>query len=138
MAWYAYVLQFLSGMLVTNGIPHFVAGLMGSRFHALGIAHIQRNDMGRAGLFLCAGQCLRRDVPQANPAPFLGDAPRSLQAQARGAARDNGGAASKASSINHNNIPFTLWRRGYNRKQLCCSAIYLRRRAAMVAAVPPV
>jgi uncharacterized membrane protein len=34
MAWYVYLLQFLSGMLLTNGIPHFVQGLSGQRFQS--------------------------------------------------------------------------------------------------------
>ena len=34
MAWYVYLLQFVSGLLVTNGIPHFVKGLCGERFQS--------------------------------------------------------------------------------------------------------
>ena len=34
MPWYHYLLQFLSGMLLTNGIPHFVHGLSGAPFQS--------------------------------------------------------------------------------------------------------
>src|SRR5579863_4857492 len=34
MAWYAGLLQFLSGVLLTNGVPHFVQGISGSRFQS--------------------------------------------------------------------------------------------------------
>jgi hypothetical protein len=34
MAWYGYLLQFLSGVLLTNGVPHFVQGLSGSWFQS--------------------------------------------------------------------------------------------------------
>ena len=32
MAWYVYVLQLVSGLLLTNGIPHLVQGLCGAPF----------------------------------------------------------------------------------------------------------
>jgi len=32
MAWYVYLLLLLSGMLLTNGVPHFVRGLCGQPF----------------------------------------------------------------------------------------------------------
>ena len=32
MAWYVYLLLVLSGMLLTNGLPHFVRGLCGRPF----------------------------------------------------------------------------------------------------------
>ncbi|HXU74630.1 MAG TPA: hypothetical protein VN947_35285 [Polyangia bacterium] len=34
MPWYHYLLQFLSGVLLTNGIPHFVHGLSGAPFQS--------------------------------------------------------------------------------------------------------
>jgi hypothetical protein len=34
MSWYAYVLQFLAGALVTNAIPHWVLGLSGTPFQS--------------------------------------------------------------------------------------------------------
>lgn len=34
MPWYYYPLQVLAGMLVTNGIPHFVQGLSGAPFQS--------------------------------------------------------------------------------------------------------
>jgi hypothetical protein len=34
MPWYHYLLQFLSGTLLTNGIPHFVQGLSGAPFQS--------------------------------------------------------------------------------------------------------
>jgi len=32
MAWYVYLLLVLAGMLLTNGVPHFVRGLCGQPF----------------------------------------------------------------------------------------------------------
>jgi len=32
MPWYIYVLQFVSGLLLANGVPHFVQGISGKRF----------------------------------------------------------------------------------------------------------
>lgn len=32
MSWYAYVLQFLSGVFLANGVPHFVKGVTGEPF----------------------------------------------------------------------------------------------------------
>jgi hypothetical protein len=32
--WYAYFLQFVGGMLVTNGVPHFVHGVSGAPFQS--------------------------------------------------------------------------------------------------------
>jgi hypothetical protein len=34
MPWYFYLLQFLSGALLTNGLPHFIQGLSGSPFQS--------------------------------------------------------------------------------------------------------
>ena len=34
MPWYFYVLQVIGGMLVTNGIPHWVQGLSGAPFQS--------------------------------------------------------------------------------------------------------
>jgi hypothetical protein len=34
MPWYFYVLEFVSGLLLTNGIPHFVQGVSGNRFQS--------------------------------------------------------------------------------------------------------
>ena len=34
LPWYGYLLQFLAGALVTNGIPHFVQGLSGAPFQS--------------------------------------------------------------------------------------------------------
>jgi hypothetical protein len=34
MPWYFYVLQFLAGALLTNSIPHLVAGLQGAKFQS--------------------------------------------------------------------------------------------------------
>jgi hypothetical protein len=34
MPWYNYVLEFLSGLLLTNGVPHFVQGVSGHRFQS--------------------------------------------------------------------------------------------------------
>jgi hypothetical protein len=34
MHWYSYLLELLSGLLLTNGIPHFVQGLSGHRFQS--------------------------------------------------------------------------------------------------------
>ncbi len=34
MSWYVYVLQVVSGALLTNGVPHFVQGLSGSPFQS--------------------------------------------------------------------------------------------------------
>ena len=30
MPWYFYVLEFVSGLLLTNGVPHFVQGVCGN------------------------------------------------------------------------------------------------------------
>jgi hypothetical protein len=32
MSWYFYVLEFVSGLLLTNGVPHFVEVVSGHRF----------------------------------------------------------------------------------------------------------
>jgi hypothetical protein len=34
MPWYCYVLEFVSGLLLTNGAPHFVQGVSGQRFQS--------------------------------------------------------------------------------------------------------
>ena len=32
MPWYIYILQFVSGLILANGVPHFVQGISGHRF----------------------------------------------------------------------------------------------------------
>jgi hypothetical protein len=34
MPWHFYVLDFISGLLLTNGVPHFVQGVSGNRFQS--------------------------------------------------------------------------------------------------------
>ncbi|MGO8798302.1 MAG: hypothetical protein ACLQE9_13135 [Roseiarcus sp.] len=34
MAWYFYLAQFVSGLLLANGVPHFVQGISGHRFQS--------------------------------------------------------------------------------------------------------
>ncbi len=34
MEWYAYVAYFFAGMLLVNGVPHFVRGVSGRRFQS--------------------------------------------------------------------------------------------------------
>jgi hypothetical protein len=34
MPWYFYVLEFVSGLFLTNGVPHFVQGVCGHRFQS--------------------------------------------------------------------------------------------------------
>jgi len=34
MPWYVYPLQFAAGMLLANGVPHFVQGISGHRFQS--------------------------------------------------------------------------------------------------------
>lgn len=34
MAWYFYVAQFVSGLLLANGVPHFVRGISGEKFQS--------------------------------------------------------------------------------------------------------
>jgi hypothetical protein len=34
MPWYGYPLQFVSGLLLANGVPHFVQGISGARFQS--------------------------------------------------------------------------------------------------------
>jgi hypothetical protein len=34
MPWYAYLLLFLSGLLLANGVPHFVQGISGATFQS--------------------------------------------------------------------------------------------------------
>jgi hypothetical protein len=34
MPWYFYLLQFFAGMLLTNALPHLVAGLQGAKFQS--------------------------------------------------------------------------------------------------------
>ena len=34
MHWYVYLLEFLSGMLLANGVPHFVQGISGAPFQS--------------------------------------------------------------------------------------------------------
>jgi hypothetical protein len=34
MPWYVYLLQFVAGLLLANGVPHFVQGISGHRFQS--------------------------------------------------------------------------------------------------------
>jgi len=34
MAWYFYLAQFVSGLFLANGVPHFVQGISGQRFQS--------------------------------------------------------------------------------------------------------
>ncbi len=34
MPWYVYLLQFVAGLLLANGVPHFVQGVSGHRFQS--------------------------------------------------------------------------------------------------------
>jgi len=34
MPWYFYALEFVSGLFLTNGVPHFVQGVSGHRFQS--------------------------------------------------------------------------------------------------------
>jgi len=34
MPWYFYLLEFLSGMFLANGVPHFVQGVSGAPFQS--------------------------------------------------------------------------------------------------------
>ena len=34
MAWYFYLAQFVSGLLLANGVPHFVRGISGEKFQS--------------------------------------------------------------------------------------------------------
>lgn len=34
MSWYFYLLQFVSGLFLANGVPHFVQGISGNRFQS--------------------------------------------------------------------------------------------------------
>ncbi len=34
LPWYVYVLQFVSGLFLANGVPHFVQGISGNRFQS--------------------------------------------------------------------------------------------------------
>ena len=34
MPWYVYILQFVSGAFLANGVPHFVHGISGKRFQS--------------------------------------------------------------------------------------------------------
>jgi hypothetical protein len=34
MPWHSYMLEFVSGLLLTNGVPHFVQGVSGHRFQS--------------------------------------------------------------------------------------------------------
>ncbi len=34
MAWYAYLAYFLAGVLLANGVPHFVHGISGKKFQS--------------------------------------------------------------------------------------------------------
>ncbi len=34
MAWYFYLAEFVSGLLLANGVPHFVQGISGQRFQS--------------------------------------------------------------------------------------------------------
>jgi|SRR5580658_5331940 hypothetical protein len=34
MPWYFYLLEFVSGLFLTNGVPHFVQGVSGQRFQS--------------------------------------------------------------------------------------------------------
>jgi hypothetical protein len=34
LPWYGYLLQFLSGLVLANGVPHFVHGISGARFQS--------------------------------------------------------------------------------------------------------
>jgi hypothetical protein len=34
MAWYSYLAEFVSGLFLANGVPHFVQGISGQRFQS--------------------------------------------------------------------------------------------------------
>ena len=34
MPWYFYLLEFVSGLLLANGVPHFVQGISGEKFQS--------------------------------------------------------------------------------------------------------
>jgi hypothetical protein len=34
MPWYVYLMQFVAGFLLSNGVPHFVQGISGHRFQS--------------------------------------------------------------------------------------------------------
>jgi hypothetical protein len=74
MPWYFYVLEFVSGLLLTNGVPHFVQGVCGNRFQSpfgyppgIGESSPLSNTLWGLqiwGLALCFSGCSRLKVPQ--------------------------------------------------------------------------
>ena len=50
LPWYVYLLQFVGGLLLANGVPYFVQGISGHRFQTA------------VGLLVDLDQCARRPI----------------------------------------------------------------------------
>jgi hypothetical protein len=75
MVWYFYVLEFLSGAFLANGVPHFVQGISGNPFQSpfakppgVGESSPVVNVVWGFANFLAGGFLLRRFWPQGDAA----------------------------------------------------------------------
>ena len=78
MPWYFYVLEFLSGALLTNGVPHFVQGICGNKFQTplarprgIGESSALVNVIRGWFNFIIGGVLLRLSFPPLPPPPAL-------------------------------------------------------------------
>jgi hypothetical protein len=89
MSWYFYVLEFVSGLLLTNGVPHFVEVVSGHRFQppfgyppGIGESSLLSNALWAfanlaADLFFSGSKCLKVLQPEASSWPWASCLPLS-------------------------------------------------------------
>lgn len=78
MLWYDYILHFLAGAVLTNGVPHFVQGICGNRFQTpfarprgVGESSALANVMWGWLNFVIGGALLRLSFPPLPPPPAI-------------------------------------------------------------------
>jgi hypothetical protein len=89
MSWYFYVLEFVSGLLLTNGVPHFVEVVSGHRFQppfgyppGIGESSLLSNALWgfanlAADLFFSGSTCLKVLQPDGSSWPWASWLPLS-------------------------------------------------------------
>jgi hypothetical protein len=78
MLWYDYVLHFIAGAVLANGVPHFVQGICGNKFQTpfarprgVGESSALVNVMWGWLNFVIAGALLRLSFPPLPPPPAI-------------------------------------------------------------------
>jgi hypothetical protein len=78
MLWYDYVLHFIAGAVLANGVPHFVQGICGNKFQTpfarprgVGVSSALVNVMWGWLNFVIAGALLRLSFPPLPPPPAI-------------------------------------------------------------------